>query len=174
LVAFHFSSKQIKNWVWSDFEHELNPGRCDDTGCHDSFGAQVKDVPAKNSRGPNGQDLNGNQDYGECVKSDAIEQMMKNAGTTDQWRHYCLKGTQITFVNADGTPSLLGNSVIERIAADVPVLSSSCITCHANAAFKKDGSSNSVPGGPVGAFNPASINGMIQNDFIWGIFLPLR
>ncbi|WP_316192479.1 MULTISPECIES: hypothetical protein [unclassified Bradyrhizobium] len=174
LVAFHFSSKQIKNWIWSDFEHELNPGRCDDTGCHDNFGAQIKDVPARNSRGSNGEDLHGNQDYGACLKSDAVEQMMKNAGTGSQWRHYCLKGTQIDFVNADGKPSLLGNSVIERIAADVPVLSSSCITCHANAAFKKDGSSNPVPGGPIGPFDPASIAGMVQNDFIWGIFLRLK
>lgn len=174
LVAFHFSSKQIKNWIWSDFEHELNPGRCDDTGCHDSFGAQIKDVPAKNSRGPNGQDQNGNQDYGNCVKSDAVEQMMKNAGIGNQWRHYCLKGTQIDFLNANGSPSLLGNSVIERIAADVSIPTSSCITCHAHAAFRKDGSSNAVPAGPIGAFDPASINGMTQNDFIWGIFLPLR
>jgi hypothetical protein len=175
LVAFHFSSKQIKNWVWSDFEHELNPGRCDDTGCHDSFGAQIKDVAAKNARGPNGEDLNGSQDYGSCIKSDAVELMMKNAGTGSQWRHYCLKGTQIDFLNADGTASLLGNSVIERIAADVPVPTSSCITCHANAAFRKDGGSNAVPAGTasVGAFDPASITGkgMVQNDFIWGIFL---
>lgn len=174
LIAFHFSSKQIKNWIWSDFEHELNPGRCDDTGCHDSFGAQIKDVAAKNSRGSNGEDINGNQDYGSCAKSDAVEQMMRNAGTGSQWRHYCLKGTQINFLNADNTPSLLGNSVIERIAADVPVPSSSCITCHAYAAFKKNGSSNPVPNGPVGAFDPTAINGMVQNDFIWGIFLQLR
>jgi hypothetical protein len=173
LVAFHFSSKQIKNWVWSDFEHELNPGRCDDTGCHDSFGAQIKDVPKKNSRGPNGQDINGNQDYGACVKSDAVEQMMKNGGIGDQWRHYCLKGTQITFVNADGTASLLGNSVIERIAADVPILKSSCITCHAHAAFKMNGAANGVPE-VVGPFDPKSLDGMIQNDFVWGVALPLR
>jgi hypothetical protein len=174
LVAFHFSSKQVKNWVWSDFEHELSPGRCDDTGCHDSYGAQIKDVPAKNSRGPSGQDINGNQDYGTCTKSDPVEQMMKNAGTGGQWRHYCLKGTQITFVNADGTPTLLGSSVIERIDASVPILKSSCQTCHAFAAFRKDGSSNPVPNDPIGAFNPASISGMVQNDFVWGIFLPLR
>ncbi len=74
LVAFHFSSKQISNWVWSDFEHEGNPGRCDDTGCHDSFGAAIADVPAKNSGG-----ANSNQNYGTCAKSAAVEQMMQNA-----------------------------------------------------------------------------------------------
>jgi len=173
LVAFHFSSKQIKNWVWSDFEHELNPGRCDDTGCHDSFGARLKDVAKKNSRGPNGQDVDGNQDYGACAKSDALELMMKNAGIGGEWRHYCMKGTQVTFVNADGTPSLLGNSVIERIAAGVPILKSSCITCHATAAFKANGQANAVRE-VIGPFDPNSLDGMIQNDFVWGIALQLR
>jgi hypothetical protein len=173
LIAFHFSSKEIKNWVWSDFEHELSPGRCDDTGCHDSFGAQIKDVPAKNSRDASGQDINGNQDYGSCAKSDAVELMMKNAGTGSQWRHYCLKGTQIDFVNRDGTASLLGNSVIERISANVPILKSSCITCHAFASFDKNGRINGGPSDAqaTGAFDPASLNGMVQNDFIWGIGL---
>jgi hypothetical protein len=171
LVAFHFSSKQIKNWVWSDFEHELNPGRCDDTGCHDSFGAKDKDVAKKNSRGPEGQDINGNQDYGACLKTDALELMMKNAGIGEEWRHYCLKGTQITFVNADGTPSLLGNSVIERIDASVPILKSSCITCHATAAFKPNGQANGVR---EVTGNPPPLDGMIQNDFVWGVALPLR
>jgi hypothetical protein len=169
LVAFHFSTKQIKNWVWVDFEHELNPGRCDDTGCHDSFGAVIKDVPAKNSRSANGQDINGNQQYGACAKSDALEKMMANAQLGEVWRHYCLKGSQITFVNADGSPSILGNSIIERINADVPILKSSCITCHAYAAFNKDGTPNGVPDGPVGAFDPKVLDGKTQNDFIWGI-----
>jgi hypothetical protein len=171
LIAFHFSTKQIKNWVWSDFEHELNPGRCDDTGCHDSFGAMVKDVPAKNSQSPSGDNVNGNQPYGECAKSTAVEQMLQNADIGSVWRHYCLKGTQVTFINADGTPTLLGNSVIERIVADVPIRKSSCMTCHAFAAFKKDGSPNDIPSAPIGQFDPAAIAGMTQNDFIWGIFI---
>jgi hypothetical protein len=173
LVAFHFSSKQIKNWVWSDFEHELNPGRCDDTGCHDSFGAEIRDVPAKNSRGAGGTSVNENQDYGSCVKSDAVEKMMSNAGLGPQWRHYCMKGTQIDFVGADGTTStILGNSVIERISAKVPILKSSCVTCHAYASFKSDGSTHRPPSGPLG--KPSLEVGYIQNDFVWGIFLPLR
>ena len=173
LVAFHFSSKQIKNWVWSDFEHELNPGRCDDTGCHDSFGTQIKDVPKKNSRGSNDQDINGNQDYGACAKSDALELMMKNAGIGDEWRHYCLKGTQITFVNADGSPSVLGNSVIERIDAGVPILKSSCITCHGYAAFRMNGQAG-PPRAVLGEVDKSLLDGMVLNDFIWGIGLRLR
>jgi hypothetical protein len=38
LVAFHVSSKDIPNWVWATFEHADNPGRCDFTGCNDSYG----------------------------------------------------------------------------------------------------------------------------------------
>jgi hypothetical protein len=171
LVAFHFSSKQISNWVWADFEHERNPGRCDDTGCHDSFGAAVADVSPKNSRDANGNDINGNQDYGACAKSAAVDLLLKNANMEQVWWHYCLKGTQITFTNPDGSNTLLGNSVIERINADVPILSSSCMTCHAFASFGMDGSRHAVPKGPIGPFDPAKLNGMTQNDFIWGISL---
>jgi hypothetical protein len=173
LVAFHFSTKQVKNWVWADFEHELNPGRCDDTGCHDSFGAVAADVPPKNSRSQNGQDINGNPQYGACAKSDILEKMMANAQIADVWRHYCLKGSQITFVNSNGSPTLLGNSVIERIAADIPILKSSCQTCHAYAAFNKTGAAGGFPDNAVGAFDPKVLEqaGMIQNDFIWGVLL---
>jgi hypothetical protein len=34
----HISSKDIPNWIWATFEHVGNPGRCDYTGCNDSYG----------------------------------------------------------------------------------------------------------------------------------------
>lgn len=43
LVAIHFSSKDIPNWVWTTFEHVHNPGRCDYTGCNDSYGYATPD-----------------------------------------------------------------------------------------------------------------------------------
>ncbi len=43
LAAFHISSKDIPNWVWATFEHRLIPGRCDVTGCNDSFGYDSAD-----------------------------------------------------------------------------------------------------------------------------------
>jgi hypothetical protein len=43
LVAIHFSSKDIPNWVWTTFEHVNNPGRCDYTGCNDSYGYATPD-----------------------------------------------------------------------------------------------------------------------------------
>jgi len=162
LIAFHFSSKQIKDWVWADFEHQLNPGRCDDIGCHDSFGATVADVSARTPA---------NQQYGQCVKSPAVDAMFKNAGTSPVWRNYCLKGSQVTFVDSGGAASLLGNSVIERINAGVPIKSSSCISCHGYASFGKDGFANgdAASANFTGKVDPAQLKGFVTNDFLWGI-----
>ena len=44
LVAIHLSSKDTPNWVWATFEHVNNPGRCDYTGCNDSFGYDSADA----------------------------------------------------------------------------------------------------------------------------------
>jgi hypothetical protein len=38
LLSMHISSKDVPNWTWSTFEHVNNQGRCDWTGCNDSFG----------------------------------------------------------------------------------------------------------------------------------------
>jgi hypothetical protein len=44
LVALHVSSKDVPNWVWASFEHVDNPGRCDYTGCNDSWGYATPDA----------------------------------------------------------------------------------------------------------------------------------
>jgi hypothetical protein len=44
----------------------------------------------------------------------------------------------------NGQPTILGNSVIERINVGVPIKQSSCITCHAYASFDKTGLANSA------------------------------
>lgn len=46
LLAFHISSKDLPNWFWATFEHVANQGRCDWTGCNDSFGYLATKVPA--------------------------------------------------------------------------------------------------------------------------------
>lgn len=38
LLSFHISTKDLPNWFWATFEHVDNQGRCDWTGCNDSFG----------------------------------------------------------------------------------------------------------------------------------------
>lgn len=42
-MAFHVSSKDTPNWVWTTFEHVNNPGRCDFTGCNDAYGYSSQD-----------------------------------------------------------------------------------------------------------------------------------
>jgi hypothetical protein len=158
LVSFHFFTKQIKDWVWTDFEHEFNPGRCDFIGCHDSYGATIANVAPKPLL---------NQHYGRCAKSAKVQAIFTNAGLSDVWNHYCLKGTQINFTN----PRRLGNSIIEAVNAGVPIENSSCISCHFYASFDKDGKPNgaALRKFPVGPANPAWMKGYRSNDFVWGL-----
>lgn len=164
LVGFHFMSKQIKAKVWSDFEHRLNPGRCDTIGCHDDFGAVEADVQPKASP---------NQNYGQCDKTPALKAMMRAAGLSPVWENYCLKGTEIGFVQADGTPRLLGNSVIERINSKDPIARSSCTTCHAYASFNQQGKPGLLDftnkAFPIGKVSEERRRGYVFNDSIWGI-----
>lgn len=163
LVGFHFSTKQIKNWVWADFEHRLNPGRCDTIGCHDDFGAVEPDIASKAAA---------NRNYGPCEKTPALKAMMRAAGLSSVWENYCLKGAEIDFVQPDGKPQLLGNSVIERVAGKIPIAHSSCTTCHAYAAFNsagKPGLLTFTNSNPTGKVDEDRLKGYVRNDFIWGI-----
>ena len=106
LIALHIISKELPNWTWATFEQVDNPDRCKVGGCKDSFGLTA-----------DGQ------------VSPSLLQMFANAGMGSEWQNYRLTGSQVDFVDADGQPTLLGNSEIERSF----MLSSSCITCHARA-----------------------------------------
>jgi len=167
LVALHIITKQVPNWTWATFEHWKNPGRCDDTGCRDAFGAAEPVVAAQ--RKP---DLG----YPQCRPSEALRRMFAAAGIADVWLNYCLKGTQSDFVTSTGAPTLLGNSVAETINAGVPHGRSSCITCHAEAAFDRRGRmARAEP--KVGAPRPswfistgsAAAPQFRQADFVWAI-----
>jgi len=102
--------------------------------------------------------------------------MLENAGTDPIWNNYCLKGSQVSFVSADGKDTLLGNSVIEPLNAGVPIAKSSCITCHGYASFDKNGRFNLFAvkdplNSPTGDIDKTKMNGYLSNDFIWGIIL---
>jgi hypothetical protein len=159
LLGFHFATKQIKNWVWSDFEGKLNPGRCDVIGCRDKFGAVQADVEPKSPA---------YQLYGDCPKTDALRALLENAGTDPVWSNYCLKGSQVTFTEG-GKPTKLGNSIIEPLNANVPIAKSSCITCHGYASFDKTGLGNFAALGsdPTGEIDPAKMQGFLSYDFLW-------
>jgi len=162
LVSFHVSSKDIPNWVWLTFEHINNPGRCDYTGCNDSYGfASPDDVPegaADNftsphvmsddlpiaspifdpggtyASGPISAGLKGVLDGLDIGTTEARDPTMPSASDR-AWRSYRLKGSQVDFVQSTGHRILLGNSVTEGGF----MMSSSCMTCHARAHVGPDG-----------------------------------
>jgi hypothetical protein len=168
LVSLHVSSRQNPNWVWGTFEHHMNPGRCDSMGCFDSYGAEIP-VVLPDKRAPNTQ-------YGPCPKTPALKARMAQAGLSPAWENYCLKSTQVDYNAADGTPYVLGNSVIERIVGNGTVSASSCIACHVYASFGSDGKTTAaatamLPYNPTGRPIPAVLEGARQFDFMWGVLL---
>lgn len=168
LVALHVSSRQNPNWVWGTFEHQMTPGRCDSIGCFDSFGATIPAVfPNKTAV---------NTQYGACAKTPALQALMADAHLSPVWENYCLKSTQVDYDASDGTPYVLGNSVIERIVGNGTVAASSCIACHVYASFGSNGQPTAaakamLPYNPTGQPIPAVLAGSLQFDFMWGVLL---
>lgn len=165
LVAMHLASAWNPWWVWGTFEHQFNPGRCDATGCYDSFGAR-KPVVQPNYQVANTQ-------YGECKKSPELKQLMSQAGLANVWDNYCLKSTQVSFVDKAGRAAVLTNSVTERIAVNGELLGS-CITCHAYATFGSDGTPTTpamtmLEYNPVGTVFSSALQNSKLYDFNWGL-----
>ena len=177
LLSMHISTKQLPNWLWATFEHRLNPGRCDTMGCFDQFGVtgsgtSIAPLPTPQPGAVQNQ-------YPACGKSPALAAMFSAAGLASVWNNYCLKATQIDFLSTQnatmGLPVLDGDSVIERITANVPIAQSSCITCHSYAAVTAQGcvSFADNPGlaspGPVGLVNWGYLQKQKMYDFVWGV-----
>lgn len=168
LVSLHVSSRQNLNWVWGTFEHQMNPGRCDYIGCFDTFGTTTPAV-YPNRTAPNTQ-------YGACPKTAQLKTLMAEANLSLVWENYCLKSTQVDYNAPDGTPYVLGNSVIEGITGNGTVAASSCIACHAYASFGSSGATKStvtamLPFNPTGKPIPGVLDGSLQFDFMWGVLL---
>jgi hypothetical protein len=164
LVAMHVSSRQNPNWVWGTFEHQMNPGRCDAIGCFDSFGAQTPAVT------PNRKAVN--TQYGPCPKTQQLKTLMANANLSPVWENYCLKSTEVDYTDADGTPYVLGNSVIEGIVGNGTIAASSCISCHVYASFGPTGASSTramLPFNPTGNPILGVLTGSLQFAFMWGV-----
>jgi hypothetical protein len=161
LVGLHLNSKRWKNWIWATFEHRLNPGRCDEIGCHDTFGAATPHVPGESPP---------NQNYGECPKSPELSAMLANVGLSPVWLNYCLKGSQVSVKEKDGRPKLLGNSVIDRINGHIPMTHSSCMSCHAMASVNRSGEANSAfTENPTGDVDQARLRDYLTSGFVWGV-----
>lgn len=156
LVAFHISSKDTPNWVWTTFEHINLPGRCDTIGCNDAYGYRSADArpagtfdnyvkPNQQSDRLNDSSIVFKPDAGypvEAIRPEwqqllaqlqigtTVDKDPHEPASTDRaWLNYRLKGSQVDFVNAVGQPTLLGNSVTEAGFMD----GSSCISCHSRA-----------------------------------------
>lgn len=167
LMAFHISSKDIPQWVWTTFEHVKLPGRCDITGCNDSFGYKSADkLPpgvADNYVAPHVKNdgLNSSSTVFDRDKIYAAEQVRpelsklfaatgigQGSSTSEvepdpedkAWQSYRLKGSQVEFTDLEGRRTLLGNSITEAGFMD----GSSCITCHSRAGIhvSADGTPN--------------------------------
>jgi len=168
LVSMHVASRQNVNWVWGTFEHQMTPGRCDYIGCFDSFGAQVPAVL------PNRKAVN--MQYGACPKTQQLKSLMAKANLSPVWENYCLKSTEVDFTAADGTPYVLGNSVIEGITGNGTIAASSCISCHSYASFGPNGTPTPsavaiLPFNPTGNTIPGVLTGSRPFSFMWGVLL---
>lgn len=166
LVAMHVASRQNPNWVWGTFEHQMNPGRCDYMGCFDTFGTQVAAVS------PNLSEYNAG--YGTCEKTPTLKALMQKAKLSPVWQNYCLKSTEVDFTAPDGTPYVLGNSVIEGIMGNGTVAASSCISCHKYASFDATGApakavTKILPFNPTGKPILNVLAGSKTFAFNWGL-----
>ncbi|HWD26763.1 MAG TPA: hypothetical protein VG387_06340 [Rhizomicrobium sp.] len=163
LLGMSVQSKDLPDWLWMTFEHRSNPGRCDVIGCHDGFGAAQANVDPR---------VVPNTDYGPCAKTPALAALFKSRRIDPVFANYCLKGTQAAFTTPPShKPTVLANSVIERMNKGVAVAATSCITCHAYASFDVHGTPNYavLPKHPVGAPDPKVLAGFKTHDYLWSI-----
>jgi len=157
LGGIHLISKLIDKWVWATFEPQnqtTNPQRCVVLGCNDPWGS----VPAQSS--------------GAATQlSQPLSQLMSAAGLAPEWQNYRLDGVQVDFLDPNGKPSVLGNSIIEGDNAGNPTLmkSSSCITCHHLSTINKNQQSLS-PDFIIGSPKPYP-KSYIGRDFVWSLAL---
>jgi hypothetical protein len=99
---------------------------------------------------------------------------MANANLSTVWENYCLKSTEVEYTAADGTPYVLGNSVIEGIVGNGTIAASSCIACHVYASFGPTGrpaasATAILPFNPTGNPIPGVLAGSLQFAFMWGV-----
>lgn len=176
LMSFHISTKDIPQWVWTTFEHVNNPGRCDFTGCNDSYGYSSDDArpdlnktlanftkPHVRSDGLGAASIVFNLGLrytsGPISRGLAAVLNATNVGTSGQagaepaptdkgWQSYRLKGSQVNFTNNMGRSTRLGNSITEGGF----MATSSCMSCHARAALITTGNSDKPLAIPLGVF----------------------
>jgi hypothetical protein len=152
VVAFHLTARIYPQWIWATWEHSTvaemdkksGTGYC----CSDNFGWDDKNQGA----------------------SLPLKKLMENNDVLDVWwKNYRLVGTQIYSIDSIGDPEKLGNFAPEMEGTILQ--HSSCITCHARAAFDVNGMGQKV-GTFVGApnpnwYKPGGKLTHLQLDFLW-------
>jgi hypothetical protein len=135
-----------------------NPLRCITFGpCNDPWGSN----PATSSGG----------ESGFTQQTSAVTALMKQGNLAPEFNNYRLDGVQTTFTNADGTPTYLGNSVIEGENVGMTINTASCITCHSASSIKNDGTDGITENiFQVGAQYQIP-TGWIARDFAWSLGL---
>ena len=183
LMAITAASKDLPNWHWYAIEHVNNLGRCDYTGCNDSFGYYSSDnVPkgySKNYVAPKtiNDGLAQSSPIFETGKAYPVEKITPalaaifkqlNIGQKDDgdakkpsvgdkaWLSYRLKGVQTEFTTNEGIDTVMGNSITEGGFVN----SSSCMTCHAQATVNATG----VASQSIGFSNKMNMIGYHQSS----------
>lgn len=145
LVAMHFLSKEVPNWIWATFEHASNP-------CYDKY--------------LDAQDRFGLTSDGK-VSPELIAMFNKYGLDVGIYSNYRLDGAQVNFTDPTGRPIILGNSVTEFGFQTT----ASCMTCHARATTDMTGAYT----GKLSVFDPhgQSYNGTPDPNWYFSSFDPL-
>jgi hypothetical protein len=160
LAGIHVISKLLPNWIWATFEPQnmsTNANRCVVLGCNDPFGSSPAQTPP-------------NQPGSTTQITSPLLSMMQAANLSTIFQNYRLDGVQTAFVDNNGNPTLLGNSIIEGENVGMPLTQASCITCHAVSSIKGDGTdgiqnlTSNFIGNP-----PAMPAGFAPRDFVWSL-----
>jgi hypothetical protein len=158
LGGLHLISKLVDKWIWATFEPQnnvTNPQRCVVLNCNDPWGSN----PATTS-GANTQ------------LTQVLSDLMAKANLAPEWKNYRLDGVQVDFLDSNGKPTRLGNSIIEGDNAGTPdkMKVSSCITCHDLSTLAPKGQKPTNPKFSTGG--PTTIPpGYVRRDFVWSLSL---
>ena len=164
LAGMHIASKLEKNWIWATFEPQsmlTNPLRCITfVPCIDRFGS----LPALSNGGASGF----------TKQTQELAALMSLSKLAPEFSNYRLDGVQIAFTKSDGTPTYLGNSVIEGENVGMTINTASCITCHSISSVQTNGADGiNLLGSSIPIVGPQATlpAGFIARDFVWSLSL---
>jgi hypothetical protein len=142
LIGFHLTSKVLPKWLWATWEHVEVEHR----GRKDKFGFP-------DDAGP---------------PSEELRRLFRLAGLGPEWSNYRLVGSQTDFTDTVGTPTVLGNAVIEKNILPI----SSCVTCHSLSAKDPYGvplDLSAETGAPKPEWFTKDGSQYYQFDFLWSV-----